>query len=365
MTMSAVLSSSVHHWCPCSQLGGVEMALLALVQGAPEVQHIIFTADDRGAAVTRWREAGAEVIVVDGWDGFLGLSWVKHWRMTCLRRKISRIIIWTPSRLALVLSALSADTKALVHIGTGSKSDWKIRLTHGLARLLLPQRVRPVFVACSATVRQGLAAHACWSAYANTHIPNAVQPAYLLSSVARPGHTRGPWGMVARLDALKDHVTLLKAVPLVASRYPEFHLTLVGDGPLRPALEVLIRQLGIGDKVTLAGTIARPWELMAGWGGAIFSTGPQEGFGIAAAEAMAMGLPCVFTDLPVMREVGGDTVLYARPGSPESLAEQISTLIADSALAARLGQAAAHRAQEHFSPQAFAAAYLRAFELSA
>jgi glycosyltransferase involved in cell wall biosynthesis len=104
---------------------------------------------------------------------------------------------------------------------------------------------------------------------------------------------------------------------------------------------------------------------MAGWGGAIFSTGPQEGFGIAAAEAMAMGLPCVFTDLPVMREVGGDTVLYARPGSPESLAEQISTLIADSALAARLGQAAAHRAQEHFSPQAFAAAYLRAFELSA
>ena len=78
-----------------------------------------------------------------------------------------------------------------------------------------------------------------------------------------------------------------------------------------------------------------------------------------------MGLPCVFTDLPVMREVGGDTVLYAEPGSPESLAEKISTLIADPALADRLGQAAALRARECFSPQAFAAAYLRAFELSA
>jgi glycosyltransferase involved in cell wall biosynthesis len=338
------------------------MSLLAFIQGAPEIGHVVFTADDRGAAVTRWREAGAEVIVVDGWDGFLGLSWVKHWRMTCLRRQISRIIIWTPSRLGLVLSALSADTKALVHIGTGCKSNWKIRLTHSLARLLLPQRVRPVFVACSATVRQGLAAHACWSAYANTHIPNAIQPAYLLSSAVRSVPARGPWGMVARLDTLKDHDTLLRAVPLVAGRHPEFRLTLVGDGLMRPALEQLICELDIGDMVTLAGTITRPWELMSGWGGAVFSTGPQEGFGIAAAEAMAMGLPCVFTDLPVMREVGGAAVLYARPGSPESLAEQIGALIADPALAARLGQAAAHRAQEHFSPQAFAAAYLRALE---
>jgi glycosyltransferase involved in cell wall biosynthesis len=171
--------------------------------------------------------------------------------------------------------------------------------------------------------------------------------------------------MVARLDALKDHVTLLKAVPLVVRQHPDFRLTLVGDGQMRPALEKLIRELGIGDKVTLAGTIARPWELMSGWGGAVFSTGPQEGFGIAAAEAMAMGLPCVLTDLPVMREVGGDAVLYAYPGSPESLAEQIGALIVDSALAARLGQAAALRARECFSPQAFAAAYLRAFERSA
>lgn len=363
--MSAADPSQIHHWCPCSQLGGVEMSLLAFVQGASEMHHVIFTADGRGAAVTRWREAGAEVIVVDGWDGFLGLSWVKRWRTACLQRQISRIIIWTPSRLALVLSALSADSKALVHVGTVSKSDWKIRLTHSLARLLLPQRVRPVFVACSETVRRGLDAHGCWSAYANTDIPNAVQPTYLLPAVKRLDSLRGPWGMVARLDALKDHGTLLKAVPLVVRQHPDFRLTLVGDGLMRPALEQLICELDIGDKVTLAGTITRPWELMAGWGGAAFSTGPQEGFGIAAAEAMAMGLPCVFTDLPVMREVGGDTVLYARPGSPESLAEQISTLIADSALAARLGQAAALRARACFSPQAFAVAYLRAFELPA
>lgn len=363
--MSAADPSQIHHWCPCSQLGGVEMALLAFIQGAPEMRHTIFTADDRGAAVARWREAGAEVIVVDGWSRPLGLSWLRHWRATCRLRRISRIIIWTPSRLALVLSALPADTKALVHIGTAGQSDWKIRLAHGLACLLLPQRVRPVFVACSATVRQGLAAHACWSAYANTHIPNAIQPAYLLSPAARPAPGRGPWGMVARLDTLKDHATLLRAVPLIVRRHPEFRLTLVGEGLLRSALEALIRDLGIGDQVTLAGTVARPWELMSGWGGAVFSTGPREGFGIAAAEAMAMGLPCVFTDLPVMREVGGDAVLYARPGSPESLAEQIAALIADADLAARLGQAAALRARACFSPQAFAAAYLRAFELSA
>jgi glycosyltransferase involved in cell wall biosynthesis len=219
-------------------------------------------------------------------------------------------------------------------------------------------------VMCSATVADSLAGEASLAGYAKVVISNAVQSAYFTALASPASPQVNTWGMVARLDMIKDHETLLKAVPLVARLHSDFRLTLVGEGLTRPALEKLIRELGIVDKVTLAGAVARPWERMAGWRGAIFSTGPQEGFGIAAAEAMAMGLPCVFTDLPVMREVGGAAVLYARAGSPESLAEQINTLIEDEALAARLGQAAGLRARECFSPQAFAAAYLRAFELT-
>ena len=341
------------------------MALLAFLQGAPEARHVIFTADDRGAAVSRWREAGAEVIVIDGWSGFLGLSWSKQWRALLNERTLRKLIIWSPSRLGLVLSAVPSSAKVLVHFGNVRAKGRKAGLPDLISRMCFKPTLRPVLVACSIPVAHSLEEEAFLSNCAKVVVSNAVQSVYFTDE-ARAGTDPGfTWGMVARLDTIKDHAALLRAVPLIAVRHPEFRLKLVGDGQLRPALEELIRELGIGDKVTLTGTIARPWELMSGWGGAVFSTGPQEGFGIAAAEAMAMGLPCVFTDLPVLREVGGDAVLYARPGSPESLAEQIDALIADAALAARLGQAAALRARGCFSPQAFAAAYLRAFELSA
>ena len=341
------------------------MALLAFIQGAPAFRHTIFTADDRGAAVTRWREAGAEVIVVDGWNGLLGLSWLRHWRALIIRHSPDKMIVWSPSRLGLVLSALPSTSRALVHFGNVRPRGGRAGLSKLFEWICFRPGVRPALVMCSVPVADSLAEDASFAGCPRVVIGNAVQSAYFAAE-PRPRHDPGfTWGMVARLDAIKDHTTLLKAVPLVAGRHPEFRLTLVGEGLLRPALEELIRELGIGDKVRLAGSVARPWELMSGWGGAVFSTGPQEGFGIAAAEAMAMGLPCVFTDLPVLREVGGDAVRYARPGSPESLAEQIGELIADAALAARLGQAASLRARACFSPQAFASAYLRAFELCA
>jgi glycosyltransferase involved in cell wall biosynthesis len=214
---------------------------------------------------------------------------------------------------------------------------------------------------CSARVAESLAHEHLLAGLPSTVILNAVQLAYF--SVRRieypaPRH----WGMVARLDALKDHATLIKAAALIVKRFPDFRLTIVGEGLSRPYIEQLVRDHDLSDVVTLVGVANKPWELMKGWEGAIFSTGPKEGFGIAAAEAMAMGLPCVFTDLPAIREVGGAAVLYAQAGSPESLAEQVGQLISNPDYAYRLGQAAAFRAQKFFSPSSFAAAYLRNFD---
>lgn len=49
----------------------------------------------------------------------------------------------------------------------------------------------------------------------------------------------------------------------------------------------------------------------------------DEGYGIPVAEAMAMGVPVVASDIPVFHEVGADSALYFDPSSPEAFAEQV------------------------------------------
>ena len=79
-------------------------------------------------------------------------------------------------------------------------------------------------------------------------------------------------------------------------------------------------------------------ELLALYRGAAVVVLPSfyEGFGLPALEAMGTGTPLVLSDIPVLREVGGDAALYAPPQRPDLLADQLATVLTDRALAAEL-----------------------------
>ena len=92
-----------------------------------------------------------------------------------------------------------------------------------------------------------------------------------------------------------------------------------------------------------------------------------EGFGLPLLEAMAAGAPVVASDLPALREVGGDAVRFVPPGDAGALATEVQAVLADDRLRAVMVAAGRARAATYrWSNVALAtiAAYERALGAS-
>jgi glycosyltransferase involved in cell wall biosynthesis len=131
-------------------------------------------------------------------------------------------------------------------------------------------------------------------------------------------------GMVARLDPIKDHATLIAALAAVAAAWPDapVALDIIGDGPLRPALEAQAAALGLADRVRVLGSRRDIPEQLGALDVLVLSTTAAEGFGIALIEALAAGVPVIASDVPACREVLRDGVLgtLVPPSDPAALA---------------------------------------------
>ncbi len=180
---------------------------------------------------------------------------------------------------------------------------------------------------------------------------------------ARSLANEGPLHIVTigRLQWVKRHDRVLDAVARCVQRGRDVELHIGGDGELDGALRGHARSLGIAERVHwLGGTFDVPALLASGH---VFVTASiSETFGIAALEAMAIGLPVVTCDNGGVSELVIDgacgTVVRATsdPGAAEGIADAISALASDPARRAAWGMAAARRARESFSPTVMARA---------
>ena len=136
-------------------------------------------------------------------------------------------------------------------------------------------------------------------------------------------------GMVARLDTIKDHKTLIEAFSLAHRKHEDCELWIIGEGELRNTLEEQARKLGIADCTKLLGNRSDIPALLGQMDVYAFSTTPAEGFGIALIEAMAAGVAIVATDVPACREVlaDGTAGLLVPPGNAQALGEGICELL--------------------------------------
>jgi glycosyltransferase involved in cell wall biosynthesis len=352
------------HWIPTSALGGLEVALLTFLREAPELEHTIVTGEASGPMADLWRASGATVIETPEWWEFLGISWASRWSGFVHSRPLSRLIIWSPTRLNLILRPLSPEIRCVVHLGSVGALGFKARLFERMSALFNQSGCRPLLIACSVAAKKTavdepmLANYDCVVGY------NAARPEYFVlgSANIQQGRQRRMWGMVARLDVGKGQSLILKAWALLPREFG-LRLCLVGGGPREAALRQEAHELGLAGIVDFTGAVPDPSVIMKDWDGFVFATTAGEGFGIAVAEAMAAGLPCVVTDVPALREMAEDAALYVRPNSAGALADAIMSIVKDPDFAANLSSKARYRAAGKFAPSAFGNAYKQALGL--
>jgi colanic acid/amylovoran biosynthesis glycosyltransferase len=157
---------------------------------------------------------------------------------------------------------------------------------------------------------------------------------------------------VGRLVEKKGFEFALRAVRLALTRYPELRYELIGDGPLRAALEALASRLGIAHRVRFHGHLAREAvESIRSRADLLLvpsvtsTDGDEEGIPVVLMEAMAAGVPVIATRHGAIPElvIDNDTGLLVPERDSQALADALTRMMGDSHLRARLARGARKR----------------------
>jgi glycosyltransferase involved in cell wall biosynthesis len=158
-------------------------------------------------------------------------------------------------------------------------------------------------------------------------------------------------GTVGRFNTGKDQHNFIRAAGLLARRREGLRFLMVGRGLDKDNDELMrwIEQTGCAERFTLLGERADVPVCLAAMD--IFCLSSRaEGFPNAAAEAMAMGLPCVVTDAGDAALLVADTGVVVPKEDSSALAEGLDSLLAMAPEARRsMGQRARARIQAEFT----------------
>jgi colanic acid/amylovoran biosynthesis glycosyltransferase len=162
---------------------------------------------------------------------------------------------------------------------------------------------------------------------------------------------------VARLIDKKGVEYAIRAVAAYAEQGGEVEYTIIGDGPLAPALSRMVRELGMESHIRLTGAMERP---------GVFATlnrshvllapsvtsadGNQEGIPVAIMEGMATGIPVIstyHTGIPELVE-DGVTGMLVPERDPAAIVASLTRLADDPEMYVRVAAAGRERVEQEF-----------------
>jgi glycosyltransferase involved in cell wall biosynthesis len=137
-------------------------------------------------------------------------------------------------------------------------------------------------------------------------------------------------GIIARLSEVKGHVYLIQAMKEVLRRFPDTQLLIVGQGKIKDDLIVLVKKLGIDDKVFFVPNIIDTAAALSIMDLFVLPS-LHEGLGLSLMEAMAAGLPCIASNVGGIKSLIQDQVtgFLTAPKDPGQLSKAVVALLSD------------------------------------
>ena len=283
-----------------------------------------------------------------------------------IRYRPDVVVCWTTGFGNWVsVGAFAAGCRRLiVHAGNppvrGRGGDWVSR--YGMWPLVA---VRAKVACCSRYVRDEYRAIPAVGVREFYAVPNCVRAGPFAAPRGRRGGTSAPVGLtVANLESARDFTTLIRAVPNVLERHPDFRLRLAGRGSRLGELQAEAALAGCADRVEFLGARGDVADLMAAADVFLFPT-LQEGFGTVLLEALLARLPVVANDVPACRELlaGGRWGTLVPPGDAAALADAVCAALTSPAPESHLDAGRAYAAG--YTVERMTAAYLRLAGLGA
>ncbi|WP_353931817.1 glycosyltransferase family 4 protein [Okeanomitos corallinicola TIOX110] len=138
------------------------------------------------------------------------------------------------------------------------------------------------------------------------------------------------FGNVARLHPQKGHKILLQALAKIVNSYTNTHLLIVGDGEIREELIKIAQELGIKNHVSFLGARSDIYEFLSAIDIFVLPS-LWEGQPIALLEALAMGKPCIASNVNGIPEIinNGINGYLVNPNDVDNLYELMTSLILD------------------------------------
>lgn len=140
----------------------------------------------------------------------------------------------------------------------------------------------------------------------------------------------------------KNYLFIIQALSSLSHADVELHI--YGKGKQEEMIAEKIQESGLSNVVILKGQTNRVEEVLRNYD--LYISGSRfEGFGIAVAEAMATGLPCLLSRIPAHLEVAGDSALYFDPLDSVSLVNQLHFILKNHAVLLKFRDSGRERAK--------------------